>query len=122
MSSLTLRNLGLLPFEAANCKSAKAQRFGLDCMSAKAGRLGLGVLIEQMYIASKLSSGESSLGTIAFITSTVFTLAVCDLVRHLLVKCPIRWHFLHWYFDAGQLNPCLCLVSPHCMQMFDVDD
>ena len=93
-----------------------------SCMSANTCLFGLDVFTVHMYIASKLSSSESLAcklcgdfvnASTTFTSSIVFTFVLCGFVRHLLVKCPYFWHFLHWNLDAGQLNPglFLCLHS-----------
>ena len=38
--------------------------------------------------------------------------------KHVLVKCPILLQVLHWYFFAGQLNPCVWWESPHLVNWF----
>ena len=47
----------------------------------------------------------------------LYDIAVADgvhfFVKHIFVKCPIFVQCLHWYFLAGQLNPCACGESPH---------
>ena len=67
-----------------SCKSANTHLFGMD------------VFTVHMYIASKLSSSESSACTLCggfvnasttFTSSIVFTFVLCGFVRHLLVKC-----------------------------------
>ena len=84
VSSWTLRYFGFDDC-VASCKSANTHLFGLD------------VFTVHVYIASKLSSSESSAcilcgdfvnANTAVTSSIVFTFVLCGFVRHLLVKCP----------------------------------